>query len=111
MLVMELPNNYIECDSEEMEYIDGGGTLSLKISASTLKFAINRCGWAAGSFLGAVALSYFGPLGTKLGAFIGGLLGGFIGSAIGSYIASKVVKGSVTIKYSHWMMPNCSISI
>lgn len=112
-LIMQLPTSYINIDEDEMEYVDGGGTLSLKISVSTLKFAINRSGWAAGSFLGALAGTYLiGPFGTKIGGTIGGILGGLIGSAIGNFIANKVVNKAVTIKYSNILVPfNYSLSI
>lgn len=49
-LSIQLPSSYIEIEREEMEYIDGGGTLILNISKSALQFAINRYVWAVGSF-------------------------------------------------------------
>ena len=108
-----MPSSYVDINSDEMEYVDGGGMLSLKISVSTLKFAINRFVWGAGSFLGALAVTYLGgPFGAKVGGTIGGIVGGLIGSAIGNLIANKVVSKAVTIKYSNILMPfNYSLTI
>lgn len=112
-LSIQLPNSYIEIEKDEMEYIDGGGTLTLKISKSTLQFAISRSVWAAGSFLGALAgNSLAGPFGTKAGIMIGGVLGGIIGSSIGGFIASRIAKSSVTIRYSSSIIPfNYSLAV
>lgn len=105
-LCMELPSSYVDVDSEEMEYISGGGSVSLYISASTIRYAITCAGWAIGSFLGAMAgNALVGPVGTKLGARIGGFLGGVIGSALANYVAGKVVNSGVNLKYNNWVIP------
>lgn len=105
-LSLQLPRNFIDINNEEMEYIDGGGTISLYISADTIRYAIRVSSWAIGSFLGALAgNSLAGPLGGKVGATLGGILGGMIGNVVGSVIAGNVVKRGITVNLSHYLIP------
>ena len=102
---LKLPSNYIEIDRDEMEYVDGGGTVTLYISADSIRKAISLGVGAAGGILGATAGFYLaGPIGSSLGKKIGGFLGSLIGAAIGSVIAGKVVKRGVTVNFSHYLI-------
>ena len=112
---MELVCCYDEISIEESYAVNGGGTISIKVSADTMNYAIKSAGWAAGSLLGAlVGGAVGGVIGAKLGQKVGGILGGIIGGAIGGKIAQSLAGKRVsgqTFKYSAWWLPNFSRSI
>ena len=108
---MELVCCYDEISIEESYAVNGGGTISIKVSADTMNYAIKSAGWAAGSLLGALV---GGAIGAKLGQIVGGIFGGIIGGAFGGKIAQSLAGKRVsgqTFKYTAWWLPNFSRSI
>ena len=48
--VLVMPNNYVVVNEEEMTYVDGGGTLTVTIKASTIKNVIGLLGGAVSGY-------------------------------------------------------------
>ncbi|NLL31618.1 MAG: hypothetical protein GX258_11440 [Clostridiales bacterium] len=84
---LQLPDNYVDIDIVEMEYVDGGGLVKLTISKETLSRLSRIACIAVGTTIG-VILGY--KIGMGPGAFIGGVFG-FVGGFIaGNYVANKI---------------------
>ncbi|SUY48071.1 Uncharacterised protein [Clostridium putrefaciens] len=101
---LQLPNNYVEIEREEMEYVDGGAYLSnAGLRSVLLACALNPVGatilglayWKAVSFVTAK----FTLLCAKLGS-VGGIAGSIIGAVVGAYAAGSVAISVVDALYS-----------
>ena len=88
-----LPKNYVSIDSTEMEYVDGGGTITLTFSRDFLR----DCVTAGTSFLFGAIFGVLGNLGTTVLGIICGALGAALGWIIGGSIARSCITSDKTI--------------
>lgn len=108
---LQLPNNYVEIDRDEMEYVDGGWFLSNKFMAGAIDVAI----WCIpamkafkGTLLGVAMMSYSAKTAIARGvtgalaniglAWLGlteskilGVIMNFTGFSIGSFVATRLI--------------------
>jgi hypothetical protein len=90
---LSMPSNYIEIDSDEMEYIDGGGFVVLILSKEVVQRISRIVCIVAGTAIGAVTGAYIQQL---LGGIVGGVIGFAAGFAIGNYVANHVITGGIS---------------
>ncbi|WP_148551151.1 hypothetical protein [Paraclostridium bifermentans] len=85
-LGLQLPTSFVEIESNEMEYIDGGGFIGFRVHFS--KKVQNMGAVAGGAFVGGVvgfackSLAATGPIGAGAAATISAVAGGVAGNAI-----------------------------
>lgn len=65
---LQLPNNFVEIDREEMEYFDGGGTVTFKISSNS--FIIGALSAVGGSLTIAKTTAVLAGLGVTIATAI-----------------------------------------
>lgn len=75
-----LPKNYVAMDEEEMTYVEGGGTLTVKASSATVR-AICRTGVT--------------------------LIGSAIGAAFGGPILARIISGALTTLIYDFILDIC----
>ena len=105
---LALPTNYNAIDEDEMQYIEGGGTLTIVITANTQR---NLVKMATPLILGAAGVLVGGVLGGPISAIVGGVLGGLLGKALAPLISSKVVKGDISFGISNFLLKTQTIRI
>ncbi len=74
-LKLQLPNNYVEIEGNEMEYIDGGVTahrIKKSYDKRVISYPVNAIGWY---FTGGAISAGLLKLSTKVSSAIGGVLG------------------------------------
>ncbi len=73
--VLQLPNNYVEIEREEMEYVDGGGptahVIEKSIDKRLISVPVNALGWY---FTGGAIGKGIAMLGKQAAKAIGGVL-------------------------------------
>lgn len=85
-LVLEFPSSYSELDSDEMEYIDGGGFVGFHVQIASR--VLNMGAIVGGAFVAGVVgwyakpLAALGPWGAGAAAAIAAIAGGTAGWAI-----------------------------
>ena len=105
---LELPANYNAIDEDEMQYIEGGGTLTIVITANTQRNLIKQ---ATSSILSLAGKLVGSAVGGPIGGIIGGALGGLLGKALGTLIGNKVVKGDISFGISNFLLKTQTIRI
>ena len=93
---LQLPNNYVEIDRDEMEYVDGGGSVTLSISVAALIGM--GVGFASGVIAGAIC-TYLG------GGVIASTAAKFITAAVTNWVAYVIAKKftSARVSTSFWI--------
>lgn len=86
-----MPKNFIKMPKEEMNALEGGGSIKLEAKNTTLQRIGRIFCIVAGMAIGAV-------IGVRIGGWIGGIAGAVIGAAfgwiVGNYIANNVIPSS-----------------
>lgn len=67
-MVLNLPMNYVEVDKDEMEYVEGGGTLTLEIGSNS--FIIGALSVVGGTLTTAKAIAVLAGLGVTIATAI-----------------------------------------
>ena len=104
-----MPANFAAVSEDEMQYIEGGGTVKVVITAATQKNLI-QLGLVSGTtWLGKA-------IGSAIGGVAGGILGASLGGAIGNFmntlLVTRLVKGDITLlSTSNVLIPNQTVSI
>ncbi|NLZ48740.1 MAG: hypothetical protein GX895_08115 [Clostridiales bacterium] len=121
-MTLQMPTGYVEIDREEMEYIEGGGTLTVTLTKATQVKVISAAFGFRGKVKGSVAGALLGIAVTPLTTPIGGAL---IGTAAGTALtelfswADGKVSGylvqtfgfDLTVSVSNWFIPTKKITI
>jgi hypothetical protein len=96
-----MPMNAIALDNDEMEYVDGGGTIGIVLSKAFLSDCIDYGCSAALGVIGGLLGNLLGPVGAIVFGGIGAVLGGIIGGVISRHC----VTSAVTLLYSNFLIP------
>lgn len=128
---MVMPRGCEVMDCEEMEYVDGGGTVQITLKKSTIQTVIGTIGgaasgWAINAALDSLAIPIataieLGTAGTAtlaVGAFLiawhgaaAGIASGIAGSIVGAGASKVYTGGDQTVKITKSFLPNFKLKI
>lgn len=126
-----MPSSYAVMDEEEMTYVEGGGTITVTIKASTIKWIVATLGGAVTGYgiqvaldaLGAALVTpiEFGTAGTAtmaVAAFLvlwngaaAGIAASIMGGIVGTGVAAVYKGGNIKRSFTNKALPNLKLTI
>lgn len=110
-----MPSHYVELDSEEMSYVEGGGRIKITISVNP---SATLGGVAANAIVGflsgycAAKLTKSGALSGVVGAIVGLVAGSLLGALLGTFLSKYLGTGiSYTLINVKTLFVNFSLDI
>ncbi len=98
-----MPSNYAVVTDNEMEYVEGGGTLAITLKKDFLRDLVTASCSAIGIIVGTIIV---GGSSGGTAAVVGGAIGGALGWIIGGTLSRKFINKD--LKFSVWVpfVPN-----
>jgi hypothetical protein len=119
---LRLPMEYVEVERDEMEYVDGAGTITITLTKGTIQKAIGTISGTVTKFAVTAALDALGAsiataveLGTAgagtlvVGAFLiawGGMASALAGSIVGAVVGHTYTGGSQSASFNVPLVPS-----
>lgn len=100
-----MPSRYAVMDNDEMTYVEGGGTITVKFSKDFIRDSITAITSAVCTIIGAA-------IGTAIGnSVVGGAIGAAVGWIVGGSFARARIKKGTQIKFNIWFVSTRTIKI
>ena len=93
-----MPSNYAIVNDNEMEYVEGGGTLAITLKKEFLRDFVTASCSAIGIIIGTIIV---GGSSAGTAAVVGGAIGGALGWIIGGTLSRKFINKD--LKFSVWV--------
>ena len=93
-----MPSNFVAINENEMEYVEGGGTLTITLKRDFLRDMLTASCSAIGVVVGTIIA---GGSSAGMAAVVGGAVGGALGWIIGGTLSRKYINKDIT--FSVWV--------